>query len=153
MTSTTLRPAPAQKHGIAILGAGPTGLEAALAAADAGLAFTLYEAGAGAGSHVRQWGHVRLFSSWDLNVSARMRRHLQAAGHRVPEGDLCPTGKELVDRVLEPLAGLPVVAARFRPNTLVVSISREGLLKNEEIGTPGRSLRPFRLLLANSNGE
>ena len=54
---------------LAIVGAGPTGLEAALAAADVGLPFTLYEASSGAGAHVRSWGHVRLFTPWSLNAS------------------------------------------------------------------------------------
>ena len=68
------------KPRIAILGAGPTGLEAALAAADGGFPFTLYEAAPGVGGNVRAWGHVRLFTPWDMNVSPRMRRHLAAAG-------------------------------------------------------------------------
>ena len=52
---------------VAIIGAGPTGLEAALAADEAGLDFTLYEASRRAGAHVRAWGHVRLFTPWSLN--------------------------------------------------------------------------------------
>ena len=50
---------------IAILGAGPIGLEAALAAAERGMPFTLYEAAPRGGRHVRDWGHVRLFTPWD----------------------------------------------------------------------------------------
>src|SRR3978361_966502 len=92
---------------IAILGAGPTGLEAALAAAEAGLPFTLYEAAPEVAGNVRAWGHVRLFTPWEMNVSPRMRRSLEAAGAPVPSGADCPTGRELADRLFAPLAALP----------------------------------------------
>jgi NADPH-dependent 2,4-dienoyl-CoA reductase/sulfur reductase-like enzyme len=42
-----------ERH-IAILGAGPTGLEAARAASECGLPFTVYEAGARMGEPVRR---------------------------------------------------------------------------------------------------
>ncbi|HWN44803.1 MAG TPA: NAD(P)-binding protein, partial [Thermoanaerobaculia bacterium] len=48
------------KPRIAILGAGPIGLEAALAAAEGGYPFTVYEAAPSAGGNVRSWGHVRM---------------------------------------------------------------------------------------------
>lgn len=138
---------------IAILGAGPTGLEAALAAAERGLDFTLYEQAARVAGHVRAWGHVRLFSPWALDVSPRMRRALETAGHAVPADGSCPTGDELVARVFEPLAALPAIAPRLRLGTRVVSVGREGLLKHEEIGTGERARRPFRLLVADAGGE
>jgi 2-polyprenyl-6-methoxyphenol hydroxylase-like FAD-dependent oxidoreductase len=51
---------PATLH-VAIL-AGPVGLDAALACADAGWPFTVYEASGVTAGHVRAWGHVRLFT-------------------------------------------------------------------------------------------
>ena len=65
---------------VAILGAGPTGLEAALAAVDAGVSFTVFEAGETAGANVRAWGHIRLFTPWSMNASHRARAHLVAGG-------------------------------------------------------------------------
>ncbi len=138
---------------LAILGAGPIGLEAALAALDAGLPFTVYEAGPAVASAVRAWGHVRLFSAWHLNVSPRMRRHLAAAGIEAPAASECPTGAELVARLLEPLAALPAVRANLRLGARVAAIGREGLLKHEEIATPGRAARPLRLLLTDGAGR
>ena len=138
---------------VAIIGAGPVGLEAALAAAEAGLPFTLYEAGAHAGHGVLSWGHVRLFTGWDLNVSPRMRRWLEDAGHDVPSGDECPTGRELVERVLRPIAGLPAVVKRLRARTRVLSVAREGLLKHEEIASARRAALPFRLLVRAWDGR
>jgi hypothetical protein len=143
----------AAKPHIAILGSGPTGLEAALAAADAGHPFTLYEAGPEAAANVRAWGHVRLFTPWSLNVSPRMRRHLEAAGVPVPDGDACPTGAELAEQLFAPLAALPEIAPNLRRNTRVLAIGREGLLKHEEIATPERGRRRFRLLLSDASGR
>ncbi len=137
---------------LAILGAGPVGLEAALAAADAGLAFTVYEAGPAVGEHVRQWGHVALFTPWDLSISPRMARHLGDAGLEVPSGPACPTGDELVRRLLEPLGRLPELAPYIRLGTRVEAVGRQGLLKHEEIATAARASRPFRLLLTSPQG-
>lgn len=138
---------------IAILGAGPVGLEAALAAVDAGRPFTLYESAPHAAGNIRSWGHVRLFTPWSMNVSARMRRHLEAAGLEVPQGDDCPDGAELADRLLAPVAALPSVAPHLESATKVLSIARQGLLKHEEIGTAERARRPFRLVVRTSDGS
>jgi Pyridine nucleotide-disulphide oxidoreductase len=133
---------------IAILGAGPTGLEAALAAAEAGNPFTVYEAAPTVAGNVRAWGHVRLFTPWDMNVSPRMRRHVEA-----PEGPECPTGRDLAERVFEPIAALPAIAPNLRLGTRVLSVGRQGLLKHEEIASPERGKRPFRILLADDSGR
>jgi len=138
---------------LAILGAGPVGLEAALAAVDQGLDFVLYEAGPQVGHHIRQWGHVRLFTPWELNASPRARRYLSDAGIDVPDGDGRPTGEELVTELLEPLAALPAVAESVRTGVRVVRVGREGLLKSDEIGTGARAGRPFRLLLRDGDGR
>ena len=131
---------------IAILGAGPTGLEAALAAAENGYPFTLYEASDLAAGYVRAWGHVQLFSPWDLDVSPRARARLERDGHRVPSGEACPTGAELAERVLDKLAALPEIAPHLKLGHRVVAIGRERLLKHEEIGTGRRAESRFRLL-------
>ncbi|MDQ6796959.1 MAG: FAD-dependent oxidoreductase [Actinomycetota bacterium] len=138
---------------LAILGAGPTGLDAALAAADLGWPFTVYEAADRPAGHVREWGHVRLFTPWSLNVSPRMARHLEAAGLTVPGDDACPTGDELCDRVLDPVAALPEVAPAMRLDSRVLSIGRHGLLKHEEIATAERGAQSFRLLVSGADGE
>jgi hypothetical protein len=136
------------KPRIAILGAGPTGLEAALTAAEAGNPFTVYEAAPTVAGNVRAWGHVRLFTPWEINVSPRMRRHLEAAGREVPDGPECPTGRDLAERLLSPVAGLPEIAPHLRLGTRVLGIGRRGLLKHEEIATAERGRHPFRILLA-----
>src|SRR3954463_16700111 len=133
---------------LAILGAGPTGLEAALAAAESGWEFTVYEAGGAVGSNVRDWGHVRLFTPWEMNVSERARRALPDA----PRGDELPTGADLAGPLLEPLAALPALAGRVRLGTRVDAVAREGLLKHEAIASAERGARPFRLLVSDDSG-
>jgi hypothetical protein len=138
---------------IAILGAGPTGLEAALAAAESGFPFTVYEAAPSVAGHVRSWGHVRLFTPWAMNVSPRMRRHLERIGVEVPDGSGCPTGRELAERLFEPLADLPAIGRNLQLGTRVLAVAREGLLKHEEIATAERGRRPFRILVAGPDGR
>jgi hypothetical protein len=140
---------PDAKPRIAILGAGPTGLEAALAAAEGGFPFTLYEAAPSVAGNVCAWGHVRTFTPWEMNVSPRMRRHLVEA----PGGADCPTGRELAVRLFDPLAALPAVSPNLRLGTQVLAVGREGLLKHEEIATAERGRHPFRLLLASGGRE
>ncbi len=138
---------------IAILGAGPIGLEAALAAAEQGHPFTLYEAAGEVAGQLRSWGHVSLFTAWDLDVSPRMRAALAAAGLEAPAGDACPTGAELFERVLLPIAELPQIRDHLRLGTEVRQIGRAGLLKHEEIGSAERGRRRFRLLVRDAAGE
>lgn len=141
-----------RKPHLAILGAGPTGLDAALAASAAGLSFTIYEAGDQVTAYLRQWGHVRLFSPWDLNVSPRIRQVLEGLGTPAPRGLDCPTGYELVNQAFQPLAESSGIAPHLRLGTRVAAISREGLLKNQAIGDPVRAQHRFRLLLQDRSG-
>jgi len=133
---------------IAILGAGPIGLEAALAAAAHGHDFEVFEAAASVGGHVRRWSHVRMFTPWAMNVSPRMRAALPSA----PDGAVLPTGGDLAGELLEPVAALPALRGRIRLNTRVLAVGREGLLKHEAVGEPRRAAAPLRLLVAGPAG-
>ncbi|HEX6201003.1 MAG TPA: flavoprotein, partial [Thermoanaerobaculia bacterium] len=140
---------------VAILGAGPAGLDAALEAAARGWGFTLYEAADEPAGGVRSWGHVSLFSPWSIDASTRMRSALGNGrdGHAVPDTDVCPTGRELAETLLDRVAALPRVEPHLRLGTRVVAVGREGLVKNEEISTPERARRPFRLLVVGPDGR
>jgi len=133
---------------VAILGAGPIGLEAALAAAARGDDFTVFEAAGDVGGNVRRWGHVRTFTPWSMNVSPRMRAALPWA----PDGPTIPTGAQLAADLLEPIAALPALRDRIRLGTRVLAVGREGLLKHEAIGAAQRAARPFRLLVVRPDG-
>jgi Pyridine nucleotide-disulphide oxidoreductase len=142
-----------QRAQLAILGAGPIGLDAALAAVAAGLDVTVYEAADRVAANVAAWGHVRMFTPWDLVVSPRMRAALERAGRAAPAGGHCPTGRELIAQLLDPVASLPDLDSRLRLGERVLAIGRGGLLKQEEIGTGRRRQAPFRLLVRDRRGE
>ncbi|MFP3947203.1 MAG: FAD-dependent oxidoreductase [Gemmatimonadota bacterium] len=138
---------------IAILGAGPVGLDAALAAREAGYPFTIYEADEGVGGHVRRWSHVRLFTSWRDNISPRMSGALEEADWFAPDPDAYPTGGEVVTSLLERIAALPGIRENLRLGIRVVAVSRRGLNKSDAIGSPLRSRPPFRILLETPTGR
>src|ERR1019366_7754743 len=89
---------------VAIIGAGPVGLAAAARVLERGLTPIVLEAGADIGYAVRQWGHVQLFSPWEYNIDQAAARLLATTGWNSPEPDQYPTGAELLERYLEPLA-------------------------------------------------
>ena len=89
---------------VAIIGAGPVGLAAAAHVLERGLQPIVLEAGDHVGHAMRQWGHVQLFSPWEYNVDKAAARLLAATGWNSPEPDQYPTGAEMVERYLEPLA-------------------------------------------------
>ena len=140
------------KPHIAILGSGPTGLEMALAAAENGHPFTIYEAAATVAGHIHDWRHVRLFTPWSMNVSSRMHRALQKAGYELPTGG-CPTGGELIDQLYGPLASSSPIAGHVQLDSRVTHVGRQSLLKHEEISSARRAGQPFRLLVESSDGE
>ncbi|MGH4007244.1 MAG: hypothetical protein ACRDTH_03600 [Pseudonocardiaceae bacterium] len=149
-TESRETPAPVAGPGrVAILGAGPIGLDAALACLDNGWPCTVYESAAAVAANVTAWSHIRLFTPWSMNVSPRMLAHLNAAGITPPgPAGHCPTGGEFAEQLLHPLAKLPALAAVIRRRSQVLAVARQGLLKHEEIATRQRGARPFRLLLA-----
>ncbi len=138
---------------VAILGAGPTGLDAALAVASTGRSFVVLEQGPRAANGIRSWGSVRLFSPWSMNVSDRMRSALGAVNQAPPNSNDCPTGHEFCEQALDPVAALPSIAPHLLTSTRVIAIGRHGLLKREEIGTARRAQQTFRLLLETDTGE
>jgi hypothetical protein len=134
---------------IAILGAGPIGLEAALAAVQHGFDVTVYEQSHCVAAHIRDWGHVRMFSPFGMNSSERGRTALRQRGHRLPGDDDLLTGDEFCDAYLEPLSKLPELDGRIALRTSVFRIGRTDSLKTERIGDPSRAAEPFRIVLLN----
>ena len=135
---------------VAVIGAGPVGLAAAAHLLAAGEDPVILEAGPSAGWHVAQWGHVRLFSPWSFNVDVTSAALLRRHGWVDPPADEHPTGAELVDRYLAPLAATPEIASRLRTSTRVTAVTRAG---RDRMKTPGRDEAPFVLRLAGPDGE
>jgi thioredoxin reductase len=137
---------------IAILGAGPIGLEAALYGRMLGHDVVIFEQGDIAQA-VQSWRHVRMFSPWSMNRSALGQRRVAEAGYPAPDPSHCPTGGEFADHYLLPLSRDPLLEGRLRLHSRIVEIGRAGLLKGDLIGQAGRTRYPFRLLLDNRTGE
>src|SRR5580704_15684458 len=89
---------------VAIIGAGPVGLAAAAHVLERGMAPIVLEAGPAAAHSVRQWQHVQLFSPWEYNVDRAAERLLAPTGWNSPDPHVYPTGAELLERYLDPLA-------------------------------------------------
>jgi thioredoxin reductase len=140
---------------IVILGAGPIGLEAGLYAATLGLPFKIYERGQ-VGQHLRQWGHVRLFSPFGMNTTPLGLAQLKAgkAERRLPAETECLTGREHLAAYLEPLANSTLLKERIQTATQVLAVGRQGgLLKEDTPGDARRGQQPFRLLLREAKGQ
>lgn len=137
---------------LAILGAGPIGLEAGLYARQLKLPFTIFEQGR-IGEHVWRWGHVKLFSPFGMNATPLGRQAIAAVkhDHAFPADDACVSGREHVERYLNPLADL--MRDRIRTENRVLSIGRVGLFKQDSPGSAERSRHPFLLLVRERNQD
>ncbi len=134
---------------VAVIGAGPVGLAAAAHLIARGMPVRVYEAGADIGSHIRAWGHVRLFSPWDYNIDAAAKALLLPTGWVAPDPNAMPTGAELIARYLHPLAQVPAMAEVIETGVRVVALSRQ---HRDKVVTRGRKDRPFVLSLQTKTG-
>ena len=100
---------------VVVIGAGPVGLAAAAHLVQQGLEPIVLEQGDQVGAAIRDWGQVRLFSPWRYDIDSAARRLLEPTGWTEPDLDQLPTGAELVERYLAPLAANPELASRIRP--------------------------------------
>jgi len=139
------------KNPVAIIGAGPVGLAAAVHALDRGLPVVVLEAGAGPGSSIREWGHVRLFSAWSELVDARARVLLEKTGWTMPEPTAYPSGGEWVADFLAPLASALVEAGvDLRYGHTVTGVARRG---RDLLVEAGRESEPFVVHVSSSAGD
>lgn len=135
---------------VAIIGAGPVGLAAAAHLIGRGERPIVLEAGPSAGASVLAWGHVRLFSPWEFNVDPAAVDLLEETGWSSPEPRALPTGAELVERYLAPLARHPRLAPHVRYGARVVSVSRPGA---DKLKSAGRASMPFVLHVRAHDGD
>lgn len=135
---------------VVVIGAGPVGLAAAAHLVAKGEPLLVIEAGSRVGASVREWGHVRLFSPWKYAVDSTARRMLESAGWTMPDAETLPTGAQLVESYLEPLAELPEIAPHLRFGYHVRAVSRRGY---DKLKTIGRDSAPFELVIQQPNGS
>jgi hypothetical protein len=133
-----------------VIGAGPSGLEAALGLVERGFDVTVLEKDR-VGASLLRWGaHTRFFSPLGMNVSSRARR---ALGRGLGPEEAMLTGPEMVERVLEPLARSPALAGRVRLGHRAAGVGRARLTRGELAGHPIRAERPFCVLAEGPEGE
>jgi hypothetical protein len=154
---TTLRPSDLSRHAlttdwtpeelaalpVAVIGAGPVGLAAAGHLLDRGLAPVVLEAGDTVGAAMSSWGHIRTFTPWRYIVDAGAEKLLAPTGWVRPAGEVPPTGAEIVEHYLVPLADALRAALGgevIRTGARVTAVTRLGLDKARSLG---REERPF----------
>lgn len=135
---------------VAVIGGGPVGLAAAAHLLERGIEPVVLEAGPSVGTSVRAWGHVRMFSPWRYNIDKACRTLLERHGWTAPDPESFPTGRDLAERYLEPLAGLPELASRVRLHTRVVAVARASLGK---VRTAGREAASFDTRFESADGR
>jgi thioredoxin reductase len=134
---------------VAIIGAGPVGLAAAAHVLERGLRPIVLEAGENVGHAVREWGHVQLFSPWEYNIDRAAELLLSPTGWNSPDPQQYPTGAELVERYLEPLASKTALAQHIQMRSRVTGISRAGF---DKLKSKGREAAPFDIRYQNGQG-
>jgi thioredoxin reductase len=122
---------------VAVIGAGPQGLAAAAHLLERGIEPVVLEAGEGPASAVREWGHVRMFSSWRELVDPVAAMLLEPSGWTAPTKGY-PTGQEWIDGYLGPLAA--ALGERVRYGTRVTGVSRRG---RDRLVSADRDQQPF----------
>ena len=135
---------------VVIIGAGPVGLAAAAHVRSRNLTPLVLEAGSSAGAGIRRWGHVRMFSPWKFNVDSAAVAMLERHGWVMPDGDAYPTGRELVDDYLEPLAGTTELAPFVVFNARVTAVARQD---HDLMKDAGREHAPFLVRVVGPDGE
>jgi thioredoxin reductase len=133
---------------VVVIGAGPVGLAAAAHLVDRGLPVMVLEAGRTVGAAMSQWGHIRTFTPWQYIVDATAEKLLAPTGWTRPGERQSPTGAEIVQRYLVPLAEM--LGDVVRTGSRVVAVSRDGLDRSR---TVGRRARPFTVRVQSVDGS
>jgi thioredoxin reductase len=135
---------------VVVIGAGPVGLAAAVHLLNRGETPLVLEAGPTVGANIAQWAHVRVFSPWEFNMDPASRALLETHGWIAPPADAYPTGQELLDHYLRPLAALPEIQPHLRLGTRVTGVARQGYSR---ITSAGREKAPFVVRFTSEQGD
>ncbi|WP_316528344.1 FAD-dependent oxidoreductase [Kitasatospora brasiliensis] len=141
MTSATDLP-------VLVIGAGPIGLAAAAHLTDRGLDALVVEAGPSAGTAVREWGHVRLFSTWAELVDPAAEKLLAPTGWTRPDPAVYPDGADWAEQYLQPLAD--ALGDKVRYHTTVTGVARAG---RDRVVDSDRENQPFTVHLRHADGR
>ncbi len=132
---------------VVVIGAGPVGLAAAAHLVERGLEPLVLEAGPSAGTAVRDWAHVRLFSPWAEVTDPAAEKLLAPTGWIRPDGATYPTGGDWAEQYLQPLAD--VLADKVRYGATVTGVARAG---RDRIVDADRDEQPFTVHIELADG-
>lgn len=135
---------------VIVIGAGPVGLAAAAHLLARDLPVKLLEAGDRVAANTQSWGHVQLFSPWSYNIDKAARALLERTGWQAPKRSAHPTGTELYEQYLQPLAATPEIAAVLELNARVTGVSRLGF---DKMKSAGREQAPFSVIVQGEDGR
>ncbi|MFC7845794.1 NAD(P)-binding domain-containing protein [Streptomyces sp. NPDC057382] len=133
---------------VVVVGAGPIGLAAAARLIERGLEPLVLEAGPSAGTAVRAWSHVRLFSPWAEVSDPAAEKLLAPTGWVRPDGTAYPTGGDWAEHYLQPLAD--VLGDKVRYGATVTGVARAG---RDRIVDSGRDEQPFTVHIQLADGR
>jgi thioredoxin reductase len=136
---------------IVIIGSGPIGLEAAATALRHGYSVTILERG-NIAQNLEDWGHVRLFTPFEMNAGPAGAAQLRSAGRALPDAVELLTGRQLRDRYILPLADVMSGACIYTA-AAVIAVGRSHLLKGDETGSGKRGDDTFRILYERAGSE
>ncbi|WP_149182282.1 NAD(P)-binding domain-containing protein [Streptomyces sp. TRM49041] len=139
--------APAAELPVVVIGAGPVGLAAAAHLIDRGIEPLVLESGRAAGAAVREWSHVRLFSTWGEVTDPMAEKLLAPTGWTRPDAATYPSGGDWAERYLQPLAD--VLGDKVRFATTVTGVSRAG---RDRVVDADREAQPFVVHLTTADG-
>jgi cation diffusion facilitator CzcD-associated flavoprotein CzcO len=75
---------PSSNMPVAVIGAGPVGLAAAVHLLALGETPIVLEAGDSVGESIREWSHVRFFSPWKYTIDSASTALLERTGWTMP---------------------------------------------------------------------
>ncbi len=133
---------------VVVIGAGPIGLAAAAHLLERGLRPLVLEAGPSAGTAVRAWSHVRLFSPWAELVDPVAEKLLAPTGWTRPDPAGYPTGGDWAGRYLQPLAD--ALGGHVRYDSRVTGVARAG---RDRAVDAGRAEQPLTVHVEHADGR
>jgi hypothetical protein len=139
---------------VAVLGAGPIGIEVALYARYLGYDVDLFERDRIA-SNVFEWGHERMFTPFGENCSTLGLAALAAQDpdYVAPEREALLTGHQWAEQYLVPLSLTDLLADHVQERTTVLAVSRDHHLNDNNLSEEPRAESPFRILTRDQSGE